>query len=288
MSTLTDFQNYIQKETDLKLEEGLIELLFREFFSNLNSPLHPKLIVLGGAPGAGKTTYRKKFLNLPNFHVHDMDEVLIRLPGYQEDCKQHGIKAAFEKWWPIAQKISNAMVRFAFRHQYNVIYDRTCGTEESFLDLKHIHDAKQYHITIYGFLISEETALTRVKEREKNENRTVTPEITTEYSRRFSALWPFYINIANEAYLLNNNTGFECSRVFERIDKAERIFNLDHYKQFLLPGKMLDFNEKFPRLRAISYKCRYFTYLDTPSHTCLIEPTSNHIDYEKKLIKAKL
>ncbi len=162
MITLTHFKDYIQNETDLKLEENVIEKLFKEFFADLNFSSHPKLVVLGGSPGSGKTTYRRRFLNLSDFHVHDMDEVLVRLPGYKEDCEQIDIKNAFEQWWPIAQKIANVMVRFAFKHQYNVIYDRTCGTEESFLDLKRIYEGKRYHITIYGFWVSEEIPLTTV------------------------------------------------------------------------------------------------------------------------------
>src|SRR5436190_24064759 len=110
MTTLTNFKNYIHNDTDLKLEESLIERLFENFFSNLSSSKQPKLIVLGGSPGAGKTHYRRNFLTSSTFHIHDLDEVLIRLPGYQKDCEQAGLKIAFERWWPIAQKISNAMV----------------------------------------------------------------------------------------------------------------------------------------------------------------------------------
>lgn len=261
MITLADFENYIQRETDLKLDETLIKLLFENFFSNLKPSPHPELIVLGGSPGAGKTHYRRKFLNPSNFHIHDMDEVLIRLPDYQRDSEQFGKKIAFERWWPTAQKISNVMVRFAFRHHYNVIYDRTCGTEESFLDLKAIHARKKYHIVMYGFWVSEGIALARIKEREKHENRTVTPEITKEYLRRFSALWQNYIAITNEAYLLDNNPDAEYRKIYEKIGSVERTFNLDHYMRFLISGWELNFSEKFPGVKRINR----FSHFSRPS-----------------------
>lgn len=281
MTSLKNFKNFIQNE--IELDDPLIELLFEKFFSSLMATSQPKLIILGGSPGAGKTYYRRNFLALPHFHIHDMDEVLIRLPGYQKDCDELGLKAAFERWWPIAQKIANVMVRFSFSCHYNVIYDRTCGTEESFLDLKKIHEEKLYYIIIYGFFVFERIALIRVKEREKNENRTVTPEIVKEYLRRFSALWPSYTAISNESYLLDANLGFEYSKLYEQVAGVERVFDVGHYIEFLAPGKEITFAEKFPRIKIINESCRFTHQRNTPTH-----PMMSSNNKESQLIKSKL
>lgn len=258
MATLDDFDNYIKKVPDLSLKEQDIRLLYQKFFADIQPVTKPKLIVLGGSPGAGKTTYRKAHLSVSNFHIHDLDEVQVILPGYLKDLNQHGPEVAFKNWWQKAQKIANAMVRFAFDNHYNVIYDRTCGTEESFLDIKKLFDGKLYRVCLYGFWVTEAVALSRVKQREQHEQRTVTPDITKEYGHRFSALWPLYTRIAHEIYLINNNgSNLDFPVIYQRKNGIEKIFLANHYQAFKSAGRLINFSEKFPRLSDLYKHSNY-------------------------------
>ncbi len=204
-ASYTDFVRFAEMKQGHTDNESILKVLYEQFLAPLSSSSQPILIALGGSPGAGKTTFRKKFLKMQNIHIHDMDEVMVQLPGYQEDLAQLGTKKAFEKWWPSAQAMARMIVQYAIESRYSIIYDRTCGTEGSYFDLLSAKECG-YYIRMVGLFVSKDVAKERIIQREREEGRTVTEEILIEYRSRFSALWPHYLKVVDEAFLYQTDT----------------------------------------------------------------------------------
>lgn len=227
---MSEFLSFAEEKQGHRNNEHLLKELHRLFLENLTPQEHPVIIAMGGSPGSGKTTFRKS-LNLANVHLHDMDEVMVSLPEYQEDLRQIGPKKAFEKWWPHAQSLARILVQFAIQARYSIIYDRTCGTEGSYFDLL---QAKKlgYRICLHGFFVDRNVAWERLQKREKEEGRAVTEEILDEYRSRFSALWPYYVSLVDEAVLYDTNE--KNPRII--FSSKEGIVDPTLYQGFLLAG----------------------------------------------------
>ncbi len=161
----------------------------------------PMLIAIGGGPASGKTTWRCKLQGeTQNYFLHDMDEVLVQLSGYQEDLTILGGRGAFEKWWPTARTLAEEQVRAAIDAHTPILYDRTCGAESSYRDLLRAKE-EGYFIRLIGLTVDRSVASARVNARAMATKRVVTEEIIDEYRARFSALWPKYLAFADEAFL---------------------------------------------------------------------------------------
>ncbi len=240
----TDFQKFIEFANEKQAQENsfVLEALYDTFLSNLTPQEQPIIFAIGGSPGSGKTTWRRQ-QNSMNLHLHDMDEVMICLPDYQKDLASLGPKAAFEKWWPTAQKLARILVQYAIESRYSIVYDRTCGTEGSYFDLLHAKELG-YKIQLVGLHVSRETARQRILKREKEEGRTITETILDEYRARFSALWPYYLEIVDEAKLYDTSDG--SNRLI--FSSQEGIKEPKIYQEFLETGA--PFKEYF--LKAIN------------------------------------
>lgn len=117
-ASCADFVRFAEVRQGHKENASILATLYDHFLGHLSPSDYPFLIAIGGSPGAGKTTFRKQFLKMENVHVHDMDEVMICLPGYQKDVSTIGAKKAFENWWVVAQKIAQILVLYAMESRY--------------------------------------------------------------------------------------------------------------------------------------------------------------------------
>lgn len=256
MNTFNDFKTYIEnalKKVNLFLEPEVIQLIYNTYFAGLKPNKNPKIIMLGGVPGAGKTTYRENHLRIGlanNYYVVDIDEILVLLPGYRE-AKKSDPETAFKTWLPTARQIANAMMDFAAQNRLNVVYDRVCGTEESYFSLKNAH-GQGYSITLYGFYAEEEKVLQRVKNRALNGGQSISQEIVIDHLHRFSTLWPHYLKLADKAFLLDNNA-FEYKIIFSLQNKKSEVFDYSAYKKFLSLSYRVEEATvfKFPNISAI-------------------------------------
>jgi predicted ABC-type ATPase len=198
--------------------------LYEVFLKDITPQENPILFAIGGSPGAGKTTWRQQvYGQMTNVHLHDMDEVLVRLPGYQKDLELKEPKEVFEKWWPLAREISEKLVQYAIESKYSIVYDRTCGAEGSYFHFIHAKN-QGYHISLIGLCIDADLAYARVAEREKQTKRGMTQAIVDEYRARFSALWPHYLLLANEVALYESN-----DLSFPNFSLAENFFSARSY-----------------------------------------------------------
>jgi predicted ABC-type ATPase len=237
METTTEKASYdnfllFAKTHPKQIDETILKDLYVAFLQDLTSQKKPLLIAIGGGPGSGKTTFRKQLQNLKNVHLHDMDEVMVRLPGWKKDFILFGPKKAFENWWPTAREISELLVRFAIESRYSILYDRSCGAEGSYLDILRAKQ-KGYRISFTGLYVEKETALKRAWKREKEEGRGMTEAIVNEYRSRFSALWPYYLLLADEIALFD--TEKETPRLI--FSSASGIENAQLYQAFLEEGE---------------------------------------------------
>jgi len=230
--TFEGFQDFIVGHTSAQVTLAEYQIIYKALLGGLTQSEQPKLIIFGGGPGTGKTTYRMHhFGSFENTHVHDMDEVLVRLDGYQKDLQTLGAKKAFVNWWRTARSIADQLVQYAFEHKLNVAYDRTCGAQGSFDDLQHAVQKRGYKATMYAFSIPEEEAIRRVQERAKVAGRTVTQELIREYARRFSGLFEAYLGFIDYVYLFYNN-----EEIFVKTDDQIEIIQPDIYQRFLDSG----------------------------------------------------
>lgn len=215
-----------------QVDETILKDLYATFLQDLTPQEKPFLLAIGGGPGSGKTTFRKQLQDIKNLHLHDMDEVMVRLPGWKKDLALLGPKKAFENWWPTAREISELLVRFAIESRYSILYDRSCGAEGSYLDILR---AKQrgYRISFTGLYVDKEIVLKRTMKREKEEGRGMTEAIVNEYRSRFSALWPYYLLLADEIALFD--TEKETPKLI--FSSASGVQDAQLYQAFLEEGK---------------------------------------------------
>jgi predicted ABC-type ATPase/GNAT superfamily N-acetyltransferase len=271
-------------KVNLEFEDEFISLIYETFFCGLSSQNEPKILMLGGSPGAGKTTYRKKYLNDSAYHIHDMDEVMVLLPGYQQALKTVGAIKAFEDWWPIAQQTANIMMTYALNNKLNIIYDRTCGSEVSYLALKAAYE-QGYQITMYGFYIEEKKALERVQIRAKNENRVITDDIVKDYLRRFVTLWPCYLKIVDKVFLVDSNE--ETYKLIFNINNKKITFaDYTAYKKFLSSGYDVEqAKEKFPNILVVLDDIKLKNYQEKKARLGLCYLTMNSFQSPLKISK---
>ena len=231
MADRSDFLTFVKPVDDRSKE--IYQKFYRLFLDGLTSQKKPCVIVFAGGPGSGKTTHRRSAqLKLEKAHVHDMDEILIRLPEYQKDLQSEGPKVAFEKWWPLAREIADALVQYAIRLNYFILYDRTCGAEGSYFDLLKAKNSG-YRVLMNGYSVDASVALERIAQREEGLGRTVTKEMVLEYRARFSALWPHYLSFVDEAHLYDTS-GSHPKELFS-LEKGVKDPFL--YQAFLEEGK---------------------------------------------------
>lgn len=159
----------------------------------------PVIIAIGGGPASGKTTLRNQLVR-DDYVIHDIDVVLLRLPGYQQDLASLGPKGAFENWWRVARELADSEAQQAIAERRSILYDRTCGSEGSYLDLRRAKE-EGYFIRMIGLRVDRTVAYERARVREQVTGRAVTEAIIDEYSRRFSAFWPRYLEFVDEAFL---------------------------------------------------------------------------------------
>ncbi len=204
-----------------------LTLMHDAFLDHLTPQEMPMFIAIGGSVGAGKTTYRKKIMD-KNMCLCSADEVMSKLPSYQQNMKIFDAETAFQMASPTASLLAHIILQFAIKSKYSIIYDRTCSEEKH---LKALAEVKEqgYRIKFVGLYVEEKIAMQRVLAREKIEGRSI-PETVLRKSRKgFCTLWPDYLKLANEAVLYNANQE-ALSIIFS---STIGVIDADCYQNFL-------------------------------------------------------
>lgn len=229
------FMRFISNDKNPNVLDSEYKNLYNLFLGNLQSSSSPEIVILSGTPGAGKSTFRKKYLGeIKNFYLHDPDEVTLNLKGYKIDAKKYSGTGAFDKWWPIVHKVVDQLTQYALKQSFNIIYDRALCTEKSFDNLQYAVLQKNYKAKMYAFHVTEAIALDRVKKRALKDNRADIPKTVKQCGRHFSAMFTEYVKILPVVILYCN--GKVC---FKKENDVIDIIDAEAYKEFLDYGRQL-------------------------------------------------
>lgn len=197
-------------------EKKRITSLFLSGCKKSNTPL---FTVIGGGIGSGKSTFYKKS-KIMGVH-HDPDAVLNQIKGYQDDTKSgiaEDIRKAFAKWELPARELSEEILDQALNQKFDIVYSRTCSTDETPQFLKDVK-GKGYKIIFNGIYADLKMCLERAQRRMKIENRYSPPEVVTERHQKFLKLLPLYKEIADDFYFYQSFG----NEVFKKSDHADYL-----------------------------------------------------------------
>jgi len=128
-------------------------------------------IQISGAPGAGKTTFCKKF---NNECFLSFDEIMENLPQYQQDLQKFGNEQAFKNNEITARIIGYEILRRAIENNYKIVLEHS-GVNPAHLELFENLHKLGYQTKVDFILCDIKTSLKRAKIREKYTHRH-TPE----------------------------------------------------------------------------------------------------------------
>ena len=166
--------------------------IIADFFKNAKK--ENVFIQISGAPGAGKTTFCKKF---NNECFLSFDGIMENLPQYQNDLQQYGSEQAFKNHELTARIIGYEILRRSIENGYKLILEHS-GVNSAHLELFEKLREMGYKTKIYFILCEIKKSLQRAKTREKYTHRH-TPEEMIQ--KRFCLLNEYiekYIKIADE------------------------------------------------------------------------------------------
>lgn len=170
----------------------------------------PFLYAIAGIPTAGKTTFRNTAIAkgvLPaHAFVHDCDAVMASLPGYQQQLAQEGPAAAFNKWELTARELAEQQLQTPIELKRDIIYDRSCALPESYVLIKNLVEQHDYQLIMHLLVINVAEAKKRAIAREKQFGRHSPQAMLAERYQLLKDLWPEYLKLASEAFILDNNS----------------------------------------------------------------------------------
>ena len=199
---------------------------------------YPIIFAVAGIPASGKSSFiqkkiREKFFPEEVF-IHDCDAVMASLKGYQSDLQSLGSAIAFQNWEVPARALAESMLMEAVHAKKNIIYDRSCALQSSYLFLKEVVELHRYTLVMHVLTVSNEAALFRAKEREKETGRQVPKDFFLERKKGLKALWPAYLKLAKQCYLYDSNTrpleliANGCGAELTVLDKKKYEIFLNH------------------------------------------------------------
>lgn len=158
------------------------------------------------------------------------------LPGYQSDLKKYGPAKAYNNWELIARESAEAQLSHAIEAKKDILYDRSCALLSSYVFLENIVKKQGYKLIMHALHIDINHALARAKSRESKIGRHMPPMLLQERLEMFSALWPYYIALSENAYLYNNNKRSTYSITSCSCNKLEIKDNI-LYQNFISQGE---------------------------------------------------
>ncbi len=225
-----DFVDFVKTKAPSFHDEELWRMFYDTFLEGLTPSESPFLYAIGGGPASGKTTLRNQ-CHFSNVHLHDMDEIVVRLPEYKRDCVLLGLEAAFDKWFPTAREIADTMAEFALANRYSILYDRTCAAERSYYDILRASQLG-YRVSLIGLCLDLQKALDRARRRAVDGGRALSEPLIREWHARFSAIWPYYLRFVQDVSLYD--TGGPTPRLIYSSELGVQDPIL--YQQFLDDG----------------------------------------------------
>lgn len=183
----------------------LFSPIINEILNNHISQDKPIFIHMLGIPGAGKTTYMNNNKEcFKDFLFLDFDMVMERLPEYREDVKKLGSVEAFSKWCIPARIAGYEVLLQAIKKRLNIFFDHGGSP---FLHVKLLEEVKKfgYKVKIVYIKCDIDTAIKRVKEREKNTLRHTPEKMIIDRELLIKERVEQFKEIADEFVEMDNN-----------------------------------------------------------------------------------
>ena len=165
---------YTNQNTKQYTEERQIihKIIEDEFLTNSETialeSKKPTVILLGGAPGSGKSSAILNLLDKKKYVVLDNDEIKQKLPEYR------GYNASLLH--RESSDIYDAIILKAMPSRKNMILDATLRNTSKAKDMINLFKQAGYEIKLYGTQLSKEHTVTRVTHRAIHRGRYVPPE----------------------------------------------------------------------------------------------------------------
>lgn len=164
------------------------ERLINKSLSGLIPSSAPELLQVSGIPGAGKSTYCAAHIK-KNYLFLSFDRIMTALKGYQQELKQNGSVAAFQKYEMPARIIGYELLRRALNKKINIMFEHS-GTNKAHLELFHNIRQKGYKTAVDFIVCDTTTAVKRARIRAEETKRYVPETLILERAAKFTQ----YIN----------------------------------------------------------------------------------------------
>lgn len=182
------------------------EWLINESLKSVTSVQKPELLQISGIPGAGKSTFcaahQKK-----NYLFLSFDRIMVALKGYQQELKQNGSVAAFQKYEMPARIIGYELLRRALNKKVNIMFEHS-GTNKAHLELFRNIREKGYNTAVDFIVCDTATAIKRAQIRAKETKRYVPESLILERAAKFKEYLGAYQKETSHIALFDGGNNF--------------------------------------------------------------------------------
>ena len=245
-------KNYTDDELEIKFKEIL------EYYKSMYSPTeNPKVTLLGGQPGAGKSGLENLINIKKNYVSISGDDYREYHPRFKEINLEHGREASkYTQQW--AAEITEKLIRELRKEKYNLIIEGTLRTAE--LPLKEASAFKKagYEVELNVVVVKPEKSRLGTLERyEAMLKQNKVPRMTPKEHHDLVVN-----NIGNNLEIIYNSKAFDNIKLFDRENNLlynyketpdinpknilEKEFNREWKKE-----EIKDFKEKWENLIKI-------------------------------------
>ena len=199
-------KNYTDDELEIKFKEIL------EYYKSMYSPTeNPKVTLLGGQPGAGKSGLENLINIKKNYVSISGDDYREYHPRFKEINLEHGREASkYTQQW--AAEITEKLIRELRKEKYNLIIEGTLRTAE--LPLKEANAFKKagYNVELNVVVVKPEKSRLGTLERyEAMLKQGKVPRMTTKEHHDLVVN-----NIGNNLEIIYNSKAFDNIKLFDR------------------------------------------------------------------------
>lgn len=168
------------------------ETLIAAFLSELRPVPQPGITHTLGIPGAGKSTFARASRQPNRLHLN-FDDVMEKMPVYQQDKLRDGNDAAFNRWTDCAREIGYEILFRAAAQHLDIFFDHSGARADHVALLAALRDAG-YRVNVVMFDIDLDLAI----ERAAGRDRFVPAHFYAERQQALAALLPQYRALADE------------------------------------------------------------------------------------------
>ena len=245
-------KNYTDDELEIKFKEIL------EYYKSMYSPTeNPKVTLLGGQPGAGKSGLENLINIKKNYVSISGDDYREYHPRFKEINLEHGREASkYTQQW--AAEITEKLIRELRKEKYNLIIEGTLRTAE--LPLKEARAFKKagYEVELNVVVVKPEKSRLGTLERyETMLKQDKTPRMTPKEHHDLVVN-----NIGNNLEIIYNSKAFDNIKLFDRGNNL-----LYNYKENpdINPKDILnkEFNREWKKEEIEEFKEKWDNLIDT-------------------------